>query len=346
MLSKASIRYISVSILIYLLLAPSWLMGNIIFPYLGLSENTGTVFVIANLFVLVLITHRKTFFSSVQKTFIFLYIVLAVYLLFLQLTKYEGSDNSTIGEIFMIIGGILVLFLLSNPRFDLKYFVRLFILLSFFFSFLSLIIYIDFLLNTRILPSRPVSDIMDGLLTIGGYIATGDMTGNLYRNQSFWSEAARFAQFLIIPMALSFAKYIRYKKNKDFLIFVTILIAYLLTFSVANIFATLFCGVLFYVLYKDVKTSIYFKHKFIRRILSLIMGGIVFLLLFEFYNTTNKQSYGDSMIGKNFNVTAIDRSERFNIAASVIEKDFYGDRSFTRFYGKNPTPYEIGRAHV
>jgi len=341
MLSKASIRYISVSILIYLLLAPSWLMGNIIFPYLGLSKNTGMVFVIANLFVIVLITHRKPFFSSIQKTFIFLYVVLAVYLLYLQLTIYIGSDNSTTGEIFMIIGGILVLFLLNNPRFDLKYFVRSFILLSFFFAFLSIIVYFDFLLKTRIIPLWP-SEFPAVIITIGGYIAISDMYGNLYRNQSFWSEAARFAQFLIIPMALSFAKYIRYKKNKDFLLFVTMLIAYFLTFSVANIFATLFCGVLFFVLYKDVKTSISFKHKFIRRILNLIMGGIIFLLLFEFYNTTNKESYGDSVIGKNFNITAIDRVDRFNIAASVIKENFLGNRSLTRTsIIHNPTPYGL-----
>jgi hypothetical protein len=341
MLPKASIRYISISILIYLLLAPSWLLTNIIFPYIGLSKNTGLVFVIANLFVLVLITHRKTFFSRVQKTFIFSYIVLAVYLLLLQLTKYEGSDNSTVGEIFMVLGGIFVLFLLNNPRFDLKYFVRLFIFLSFFFSFLSVILYIDFLLNTKILPSWTDPNFLDGLTTMGGYIAIDDMYGNLYRNQSFWSEAARFAQFLIIPMALSFVRYIKYNKIMDLLIFVTILIAYFLTFSVANFLATLFCGFLFYVVYKDVKTSRYFKHKFIKRILNLIMGGVVFVLLFNFYNITNKQDYGDSIIGKGFNVSAIDRVERFNVAASVIDNDFFGNRSFTKFYARNPTPYGV-----
>ena len=164
--------------------------------------------------------------------------------------------------------------------------------------------------------------------------AAGFIGSHLFlRNQSYWSEAGKFAQFLIFPLFFAMSRYLENKNIVNTLLLSVISIAILTTFSVANFFGILIGLVIFAYMNKDSNKS---GFNFKKVIFSIFFS----IILIQFYTITNKASYKDDiMIGKSTNQSVIGRFDRFEIVMNEIIENPFGNISFKQEYSTNSSAF-------
>ena len=153
---------------------------------------------------------------------------------------------------------------------------------------------------------------------------------HLIRNQSYFSEPAKFAQFLQISLFLLFHKTFIDKNRKYLLKLIIISLAFFTTFSVANLFGLIF-SLMFFSIF-----SLKFNFKkfvvFLLLIASLICVGKLF---YEATNISNRES----VIAKNTDINFENRSMRFDVVLEAVKENPLGNVKTLSWFHSNPTLY-------
>ncbi|MBI9033220.1 MAG: hypothetical protein JEZ03_02000 [Bacteroidales bacterium] len=328
-------KYKNISIILMALWVPCWLYDDLMIK-LGISVEIGRLLGVINLLGIAVYFGMVPKLDKTQKTLIFLYGVMIYYLVFLMFV-YWGTGYSTVGEISRVITGILFFMLLNDARFDFKSFINIFIYFGFFFALLSVIAFLDKFSGINMISYSSSSHRDMAWFSFFGYTGGVYQIGNIMRVQSFWSEPARFAQFLIFPLSLIYTKYLSTKNRKHLFMMLVMLVALLTTFSVAVLSALTLVFIIYFAFRKVRGTSV--SQTIYRRLAYLTMSAGLIVSVYYLYQYTNNESGKTNVMGKETDVAFVDRFERFNIALSVLETSSFGDRSFTKKFGSNPTVY-------
>jgi len=251
-------HYKNISILLVVLLYPCVLVEeNIFVSLLGIKTITGQWILLINLAVIGFssLLRSEVVLSGLQKRMILFFIFVGLYLSVIVFMQSGG-----VSKIFMqalrvdvkqLAIGILFLLIINSRSFDIEGLARAYINVAFAISFLSLIGYFGYLSgvikpSVKIISSYGNQAWLDlhGL----GYLNTlvlNESFGFLPRMQAYWTEPARFAQFLICPLTLAIDFRSRKVSLIDLVKLLTIVLAFLLTFSVTCYFA-LIIGTMLY----------------------------------------------------------------------------------------------------
>ena len=313
------------------LLSPS-LFVVFLFDQIGISSSIGSIIILLNI---LLLAHRSLHsfrLLKFQRNIILVYIFIVIYVSLLWILIYSGQRSGTPKGIIRNTLFVIAFFIILNSsNFNLPKFTNYLIILSFIFSIFSIILFIGFYLDYI----TPVKYIPPGYSAynphfhaFGGFI--GEYfhfeTGISIRNQSYWTEPAKFAQYLQIPLFLSFYKLRLDKSFKNIFIFVTIFVAFILTFSVANTFS-LFISITILNFYRIISYK--------RVLFNIILLGISIFLLFQFYDITNVESTR-YIVAKETDEGFENRYERFSIIYNYITETPFGDKTKASSTG-NPT---------
>jgi ABC-type multidrug transport system fused ATPase/permease subunit len=181
------------------------------------------------------------------------------------------------------------------------------------------------------------SSLEDLYIGIGGfydYLEFGDIFGISSRNQGYFSEPANFGQFLNLPLFISAYKFFNHekktKKTYSLIIFLTIALAYFLTFSVANFFG-LFIGLMLFYFFRINNKFIRKKSAINKMINVLFLIGVIFSVV-KFYEYTNSFSTKEAIIGKSTSSNLIKRAERNQVYFDRIKAYPFGDIEFKKEY--------------
>ena len=339
MLNK-KLRYISlftnIIILIIVLISPSLLISIIVQKF---GFNNPLYFQI--LYFIFAMFFCFTFKSKIALTKfqnqiknIFIIIIIWFFIVWILKYSFTFTATSTKGYILTYSYGILLYYLLNSDNTNLYSFFNAYILLSSILATLSLVQYIGYPIGL-IKVSYLTNDITEGLSPyrgIGGYLDTFSYGGAftwLNRNVGFFSEPTYFSQFLQIPMFLSFALY-NYSKKKMYLIHsLLMLCAFILTFSIANIFGFLFAISIYLLL-----TAMNKKRDFLFRLflVVLFLGSILFFK--EFYNLTNIQKR-ENIIAKSTDSNIDDRFYRVSLIIDDPSAALMGNINFRHNFRRN-----------
>jgi hypothetical protein len=289
-------------IILFWLSSPSFLVGFIA-SQVGINRTLINLAFLGMLLVIVIKDFGSSRYTKLQKNIFWLYVLMLIYLILIWNIKILGSgSNRAIFKYLLTAPLFMIVF--TSRSFQFQRFINLYVGVAFVLALLSIIQYIGVPLGIISLKSNTLRESMEGsYVGIGGFYSNlefGNVVGVLSRNQGFFSEPTNFAQFLMLPLAISgyhlFNPQIQFYKKRKILIFVSIALAFLLTFSVANFFG-LFIGLLFFSFWSiSNKNSLGFGKS--RWLISLILFIGISLSLYQFYNITNSSSRKENVIGK------------------------------------------------
>ena len=329
-------RYIILSVFSIMLLDPC-LVGVELFNFIGISDDLGQLVIFANLVILLFLSKEYISLSGIQQQIILIYISVALYLIISSLFLYD--DTTYIFKSFRvffkdIVIGIICFLIINDRRINIIELNKLFVTFAFVFCFLSLILYFGFLfgnidLKAKILPGS-ITPRMRGYFL--GYLDSVNKNFLLLRNQSFWSEPAKFAQFLVIPLFITLKLYQNKKSIRNAIVLVTISLSFVLTFSVANFYGVIISLILFSFLVSTKFNSTSSNKQFVG-----IIGVIILLIIgFYFYEVTQESST-TNILGKNLSQHVDNREERFGIAVKTLDYSYFGDLKLYSNYHINTT---------
>jgi hypothetical protein len=323
---------------LFFLLPPSFFLLDL-FQQININATIGQFVVFVGLLIITLRSFNTKELTNLQQKIIFLYITVIFVLMFISIVNYdEIYIIKKIYRVFIknILIGLLFFVLISNKKFNIVKFNDFLINLAFVFSILSLILYFGYifgmiqLTQIRILNSPII--FYRGLFF--GYLNT--IIQGVPRNQFFYSEAGQFAQFLLVPLFLSFQKYKTYRNRVILIKLLVILLAFILTFSLANIFGMLI-ALSFYYFVQSSKRGTKIGFRFVNVIL-------ICLLVFSFYSIykVSNVETGRSVVAKQTDRHIEDRGERIFFAFNVMEENILGNlkyrsKSTTTYLAKNRT---------
>ncbi len=334
--SRLTSIYKNVSIVIPILYSPCLIVDEII-------EMTGVGFyvrgfILLNLFLIAAYSFNRSHIVKTQRIVIGIIITSLLYFVFLGLTIYQGSNYSVKTPIKNYMTVISIFVIINDSKFNVNRFIRMFIAISFIFSFMSvlqlLLYYIGiYTPNPYHLRTYDVGRFTE--IGFGGFISGDYSIGSIYRNESFWREPSRFAQFLQASLFLSLYQYIENKKFSNLLVLLTILSAFIFTFSVANYFAVFFGFILFFFM---ARKDILIKIKTIRILLTPIIILILISGFISFYNYTETSIYETgSFLSKKTGKQLEERVIRLTYAASVLNDSFFGNPNIRDNWSRNPS---------
>ena len=287
MISVKTIKhlYINISLALTYLMFPCLLVEELISMF-GFRIEYGQLIIFFNL-VLIVVFNDNYYLPNTVLHVIYIYLILSFYTLFI--TVVNGSVGSVV--YFMrsyfknILLFILFLLILHNRIIPIGKVIKCQILLAFIASVSSILLLI--LLYTGNLNIKTVSVAGSygdyGFKSAGflGYINYSRLyfsAGHLPRMQWFYTEPARFAQFLMLPL---FASYYYSRRNSIYkYIFVIILFAFISTFSVAGMGGAMGAFLTYRLLSKR-------KNK----IVNYVSNGVLSILFLLFYYYLTSMPY-------------------------------------------------------
>lgn len=287
-------------LLILIVLSSPCLLLDFLLNVFGLSITLFEIFILAiTIFVVFFISYQYRF-TIFQRNIQNYFIIIVVY--FLLIWNVDVLLSGSQRNVFrVVIFYPLLMIIMNDRRFRIYQFIRLFLFISFVFASLSILQYI--VLPLGLIPVRSASFVRSSLdgayVGIGGVYTVVQETGFYgiaYRNQGFFSEPTNFAQFLMVPMFISLQKLLNKKNWRNILYFLSIAIAFFLTFSVANYFGVFTGFVLFY--YLRTRSRKYYKKGHISKIGNAILTVFVVYLAFSFFQMTDVKSDSD-VLAKN-----------------------------------------------
>lgn len=332
--------YLNVSILIFTLFSPSLLFDEF-FSIIGLGVSIPRLLFFFNIVFLALYYSSKGKATYLDKYILYILVIALVYWIIIGFLLYSGTGFTTRARVRNVIIIISILFIISNKRFSIESLLNAFVMLAFILSILSLFQYFGYLAGIIKLRNYSYYTYDPGYQTFAGFGGFArHFVGDFYRNQSFFKEPARFAQFLLIPMFVSLHNYFvqQNRRKRNLVILISIFGAFFLTFSVANFFGLLF-GLLIYNMFnkkKNIQSNV-----FLTIFLRLSIITIITYASFTLYthSSINDLAYvSGSILGKNLPKRFLERQDRFNVATSVLkEGNYFGDISIRKNWTRNPT---------
>ena len=330
--------YLNISILVFIIMQPSMIFDEF-FSLIGLSPKFAYYLFFANILYIAISYSKVVKVHRVQRNILFMLITGIIYLITIEIFQDYTVGISTGIKNFSTF--TLLTIIISNRKFDLPGLIKAYIVLAFILSILSLLQYGAHILGLYSMNYYTYSTYSPGYSVrtgLGGF-ADIESWGYLYRNQSFFIEPARFAQFLIIPLFLSLNKTLNRNKNTISWLFITImiLISFILTFSVANYFGAMVGAII--ILYSTNKITAS-KYAVLIRLFTTVIIIIMLFAVVEFYNYTNSNDYfkySGNLLGKRTNLMMADRLFRFETALDIVKDNFFGNPSIRLEYSTNTT---------
>jgi len=303
-------HYLVFSLFLVLLMYPCLLIEEIILTrFLRIPVIYGQLLIFMNLTVLMLwsVRTKKIKISNTAKINIQFLIIITLYLgiRYFATPYFINVTRVTIKNIF--IGCLFVIILWGNIRHH-AFIVNMYIMLGAIISLIAIAGEFGFLLG--IIPGyiENIKSYGGGLqnwinISNLGYFNYGPMNishGVLPRLQSYWTEPARFAQFLIIPFMLLLDQYNKkFKWHKASLIIMAI--AFILTFSNTNIISGLFFLTLAIVVRQMNEKKIRNGSKITKHTLrTLIIVGFLSIVLYSVFQLSSRKE-GSSVFSKDIN---------------------------------------------
>jgi hypothetical protein len=334
--AKFTSLYKNVSIVIPILYSPCLIVNEII-------EMTGVGLyfrglILLNLFLIAAFSFKRAQFTKYQKIVLSTIIISLLYFIILGITIYQGSNYTVKTPIKNYMTAILIFVIINDIKFNLNRFIRMFIAISFLFSLTSVLqlalYYVgSFTPNPYYLKTYDVGRYTG--IGFGGFISGDYFIGNIYRIESFWREPSRFAQFLQASIFLSLHQYISKKKIATLFVLLTLIIAFILTFSVANYFAVLFGLTLFFLI---ARKDIIIKMKTIRIILTPILIIVLVSGFISFYKYTESSIDETGNFLSKKTVQQLDeRLKRINYATTVLQDSYFGNPNIRNNWSRNPS---------
>jgi hypothetical protein len=334
--SKLASFYKNTSLFSFVLMQPSMLVDEII-TNIGLSQKMGFILLVANLIMITAVSYRRIKINHIHRVLLSLFITTTLYLVFIELTMDYTWGIST--AIKNLLFACIMIFIVNDRKFNIERLTNYFINVAFVLSLLSLMQYGLYLLNIYHLKIYTYNTYAVGYVVpmgFGGFADT-DSWGYYYRNQSFFIEPARYAQFLIVPLLLSLHKYMNAKNKSNLFIISIIFIAFIITYSVANYFGLMFALTLVFLsLKKEYFTS---RYRTIYRAFFLSLSILIIIMGVALFNYTESHAYyfsSGNILGKNTINAVIDRLDRIDFAFSAIQDNFFGNRELRSWWSKNP----------
>ena len=287
-------------LLVIIMLSSPCLLINYILIVFGFNATIFRYFLLATTLFVTFIVFRRCHFTIFQKKIQIYFFVIIIYFLIIWNIDilFSGSPRNVFRIVLL---SPFLMIIMNDRRFRIYQFIRLFLFISFVFASLSILQYI--VLPLGLIPVRSASFVRSSLdgayVGIGGVYTVVQETGFYgisYRNQGFFSEPTNFAQFLMVPMFISLQKLLNKKNWRNILYFLSIAIAFFLTFSVANYFGVFTGFVLFY--YIRTRSRKYYKKGHISKIGNAILTVFVVYLAFSFFQMTDVKSDSD-VLAKN-----------------------------------------------
>jgi hypothetical protein len=329
-------KFISFTLIGFYILPPSYVLIELGFLF-GVPNAILQALVFFLIFLsFLMITPLKL--SKLQRNITIVYLLFIVYFFSLLFSIYAEEPDLQMKLIRVHIKnlfvGLMIFNIIVSPKLNFEKLNSIIVNIAVFFSVLSLILYFGFLLGIIPLSYYKLEEIEIPFSRgwLFGYLNV--IVGGIPRNQSFFSEAGLFAQSLQIPVAISFYRYrMKIGRNRRLKLFV-LLSAFILTFSLANIFALMFViglgSLLSFVKVKSVMKSLGF----------LILLAALTYGFYWLYNTSNEET-GSNVISKHTSEHLAERGERIEFAFDLSESEFFGDiryrDSFGSYMAKNRT---------
>lgn len=274
--------------------------------------------------------NKLNYFS---KKIIAIYLIIGIYLIISSVFIY--FDNfyffTKIFSVFiknLFIGIVVFLYILS-PNVNFNSIQKNLVKIAFIYSLFSLVLYFGVIFGVISLNSNYYESINETFHR-GFYFGYLNIIVNgIPRNQSWFTEASQLGQFLVIPLFVARNIFSKTKKKKDFVYLITIGIAFILTFSLANYFAVLFS----LSIYQVIKTM-QRKNKFS---IVLIINSMIFITIFYFtatyiYDLANTK-VGTYVISKQASQHISDREDRIDFAFDILNERPFGDISYRESSG-------------
>jgi hypothetical protein len=322
-------KFLKYAIFGFFILPPSYILIE-----LGFVLGVPNAFLQALVIIIIFLTFQKITPikpTKLQKHIIIVYFLFILYFITLLFSYYAEDPELQMKllrvHVKNLVVGLMIFSIIVSPKINFDKLNILIVNIAVFFSILSLILYFGYLLRAIPLSYYELEG-LDQLFARGwifGYLNV--IVKGIPRNQSFYSEAGLFAQTLQIPIAISFYYY-RMKIGRNMLIkLLILLLAFILTFSLANIFGIMFAlglGSLF----SMVKTRSFIK----------IVGSLVLLIALTYgfywlYNTSNKE-IGANVLSKQTSEHVKERGERIEFAIDISQSEFFGNIKYRESFGK------------
>jgi hypothetical protein len=317
--------------LLFFLLPPSFLLLDISYS-VGINYS---IWILGITIYLLKTLHAQTGFRlKLQGTPRSIFVIYGLVLLFLAISApFIYTDSHYLGKIYsvfiknLLIGLLMYLLILKTP-YNLRRLTGAWINVAFFFASASLILYAGFILGliplkSKLFPDNP-NTFFNGYYL--GYLNV--IVQGIPRNQSWFTEAGQFAQFLMLPLFLSFRNLSVRRSRMHFLKFAVIFTAFVLTFSLANYYGLLAAVVLSQLIRLVRKRS--FSLPALAGSIFIIFAA--YIVIDNLYMNSNTK-VGTSVISKEADNHIEDRKDRITFAFEVLETKPLGDISFRESKG-------------
>ncbi|MDD2299272.1 MAG: hypothetical protein PHU69_06470 [Fermentimonas sp.] len=327
-------HYQAISVLLISLLPPFMLFHDIEANY-GVPYDFLFLVTAFNLLICFTFVSKKIHFNRLQRSIFIQYIIISIYLAFVAMTYYDRSLSLIYFKTYIknIALGLLVLCVMSNKHFPKELYVRKYGGLMLVLSLFSVVLFGLYLGGAATyyvfhFSYDEVRHFPYYRVLFLGYLNSVNY-GFSARSQSFYTEAAQFAQVLQVPLGLSL---IRVKVRGALYSLVKIIIiaaGFALTFSVANYFAF---GAM-YVVYVLVNSRL--KATYRMYLGSLAIAVLVVYLLFTLYDAAQGE-YASTLFAKNIEQQDVIRGGRMSYAFSALNNSLVGDIRQKIEYDRNP----------
>jgi hypothetical protein len=322
------------------LLSPS-LIINEIATQLHLSITIINMVIFANIIVLYVHLSKTISISSNFKRYLITIFLIQIYLVMVWVVVYDGNiygagPRSFIKVMTLILFSALIM---RSRQFDIVKFNVLFINIAFLLSLSSIFLYIGYNLDYVSLSWERLEGHYSYMWKgFGGYLNTignayGTNYGSQIRSQSFFSEPANFAQYLTIPLFFALQQFILNRNMMSIIKLLTISVALILTFSVANIFGVIF-AILLYTVLSSIKNP--GKNKVLNRSIYLIASALVVIYSLQLYSSVNDLR-GQTVMAKGTDYYSFFvKIERMGVYLSEINDHPMGNIEFIDDNKSNP----------
>jgi len=338
LIKKTTVKncFVSIILIICLLTDPSLIIEYLLYR-VGFNLTYFRILMMGFLVLIAVNSHQRkpVFFINKLMTF-FCIGIIYIFILYNTDILVSGPGRNFLRSLCLFP---LFLIIMKGVHFNLKLFIKYYISVVFILALLSIIQYFGAPLG--IIPVHYTSlsgrEGM-GIIGIGGYYSgpLGHSILSFPRNIGFFTEPANFAQLMMVPLFLSAYKLFQNKSNRNTIVFLTISLAFFLTFSVANFFG-LFSGILLYYYIKMKNPTFLERRKNLKRFLSLVMLIIVAYMTYGLFTISNRYGIREGVVlGKGTVHASENRLERLKIYFDAIKNNPFGNWKFREVYHSNP----------
>jgi len=298
---------------------------------LGISISLLHWAIFLNIAFIALTSIKNMKLSNIQMTFVIILVCMMCYMLLVGIFKnYKGVTYIS----RQLLTNIFFFIIIADRKFSITRLGDFAVILGALFSVLSIILYFGYYTGVLHVKSVRMSNGQIYYEGFGGYLNLIDhwrvvKYGSLLRSQSYWSEPALFGQFLQIPLFISLQKVSLSRSSRNIVTFVSIGLAMLLTFSVAN-FGGIFLAMLCYLILSRERGR---QYSYVKKLFKFIMFFVciisMILMIKNVTGETQSASKFGNVIYKGY--AGIERRmARFEKALGVLGENIWGSQEYKR----------------